>query len=428
MSEVLARKLDAPAGGAADWPRVRGMFRLSESWIHMANFVLGSTPEPVRAAIRRWSERIDANPLLVEDLLFGSGMENIGEQGTDTAEAPLGEVKRALAHYLGGRPSDLALVPNTTTGLALVYHGLRLRSDQELLTTSEEHYSHHESARRAAERAGAAVSYVDLFDDPAAADAQQMTERLRAAITPRTRAVGLTWVSSATGVKLPIPELAAVVAEANRGRADADRCLLIVDGTHGFGVEDADAAALGADFFVSTAAKWFLGPRGTGLVWGAAHAWPHLAPTIPSFEVSPDLYDAWARNHALPATRASFVSPGGFTAYEHTMALIETVALHERIGRANIADRIRELNAPLRHELAANHRIRLLTPLSPGLSGGIACFQHHTRTGQAVVDELAGRRIIAATSPYPRKSARLAAGIMNSPDDIEIVAAALRSV
>ncbi len=96
-----------------------------------------------------------------------------------------------------------------------------------------------------------------------------MVDRLRRAITPRTRAVGLTWVHSSTGLRLPIAALAEVVKAANAGRADADRCLLIVDGVHGFGCSDTDAASLGCDFFVAGTHKW---------IFGAARHRAHLGP------------------------------------------------------------------------------------------------------------------------------------------------------
>ena len=150
------------------------------------------------------------------------------------------------------------------------------------------------------------MRYVALYDKPANANAQQIAERLEQAITPRTRAVGVTWVHSSSGVKIPIDAIAAAVARANRGRADADRCLLIVDGVHGFANQDVDVARLGADFFATGTHKWLFAPRGTGFLWGQSDAWPHLRPTIPAFD--PDgleTWDAWKERAPLPATKAS---------------------------------------------------------------------------------------------------------------------------
>jgi aspartate aminotransferase-like enzyme len=47
----------------------------------------------------------------------------------------------------------------------------------------------------------------------------------------------MTWVHSG-GVKLPIGEIGAIVDRHNRNRSDAERIVYVVDGVHGFGVEN----------------------------------------------------------------------------------------------------------------------------------------------------------------------------------------------
>jgi selenocysteine lyase/cysteine desulfurase len=404
------------------WKRVRMEFDLAPDWIHLGSFYLVSHPRMVREAVERYRKALDANPLSIEELFDAAHAD----------DNPATRSKLALAGYLGGRREEIALTPNTTTGLALLYNGLRIRSDQEILTTEHDHYVHHESIRYAAERSGAGVRFVALHDFPdgaAQASVAEMVERLRRAISPKTRAVGLTWVHSATGLKLPIPELAEVVARANSGRADADRCLLIVDGVHGFGVENVDAAQLGADFFVASAHKWLFAPRGTGLIWGREEAWAEIRPTIPNFD--PDggqAFRAWIGRSALPPTRAAFVSPGGFTAYEHQFAIADALEFHRLLGRSRITSRIHKLNSRIRRGLANLPGVTLHTPAESSLSAGIVCFEVAGLAPRAVVAKLALRRIHATTSPYKRSFARLAAGIMNLEEEIDTAIAAVRDL
>ncbi|HZI63462.1 MAG TPA: aminotransferase class V-fold PLP-dependent enzyme [Thermoanaerobaculia bacterium] len=403
-------------GGEVDWRAVRAEFDLDPRWIHLSSFFLVSHPRPVREAIERWRFKIDRNPLDLEEMLFAPGHEH-----------PLEDSKAALAEYLGGRPEEIALTPNTTTGLALVYHGLALGRGDEILTTEHDHYSHHESIRLAAEKSGAAVRFVALHDGSARADESEMAARLRRAITPRTRAVGLTWVHSSTGLKLPIPALAEAVRDANRGRVEAERCVLVVDGVHGFGAAAEEAAGLGADFFVAGTHKWLFGPRGTGLIWARRDNWRRLRPTIPTFD-STVPYGAWMRRQPPPPTEASFVSPGGFVAYEHFFGLVEAVRFHHRLGRDRVAARIAELNGHLRRELARMPRVRLHTPLDPRLAAGIVCFEIEGLDPDAAVERLRARRILATSSPYAVSYVRLAAGIMNAPEEVEEALRAVRAV
>ena len=111
------------------------------------------------------------------------------------------QVQRAAASYIGGRPEEVALTDSTTQGLALIYQGLTLKPGDEILCTTHDHYVHHEAIRLAAEKSGASTDALALYDDPASASADAMVERLRRAIGPYTRVVGLTWVHSSSGAK-----------------------------------------------------------------------------------------------------------------------------------------------------------------------------------------------------------------------------------
>ena len=97
-----------------------------------------------------------------------------------------------------------------------------------------------------------------------------MAERIRKAIGPKTRAVGVTWVHSSSGLRLPIARIAETLAQVNRSRDEKDRVLLIVDGVHGIGVEDPKITALGCDAFAAGTHKWLFGPRGTATVLSKA--------------------------------------------------------------------------------------------------------------------------------------------------------------
>ena len=402
--------------GEVDWAAVRGEFDLDPRWIHLSSFFLVSHPRPVTEAIERVRRKLDRNPLWLEEALFVPG-----------AEHPLDGVKRALARYLGGRPQEIALTPNTTTGLALIYNGLKIKPGQEILTTTHDHYAHHESIRLAAEKTGATMREIALHDGAAAATETEMVERLRRAIRPRTRAVGLTWVHSSSGLKLPVPALAQVVERANRGRAAADRCLLVVDGVHGLGVADEAAAGLGADFFVAGTHKWLFGPRGTGLIWGRPGAWSEVRPTVPTFD-STEPFEAWSRRQPPPPTHAAHVSPGGFLAYEHAFGVAEAVRFHEMLGRSRVAQRIAALNGTFREELAKMARVRVRTPRDGRLAAGLVCFEIEGHTPEAVVHDLRERRILATSSPYAVSYARVAAGIMVSPEEVEETLRAIRAV
>jgi selenocysteine lyase/cysteine desulfurase len=405
--------------GSVDWRAVRGLFPLAPDKVHLSSFLFVSHPAPVAEAIEHFRRKLDADPTWIEHAAFEP----------DSDERPFTDVKKALAGYVGGLPEEICLTSNTTSALAMAYQGLRIRSDQEIVTTEHDHYSHHEAIRLAALRSGAAARRVSLYDGGANARVDDIVARISRAISPKTRAVGVTWVHSSTGVKLPIAAIAEAVAKANRGRAEADRCLLIVDGVHGFANQDVDAARLGCDFFAAGAHKWLFAPRGTGFLWGRKDLWPDVRPTIPTFDPDGlDAFAAWMERKAPVATRAANVSPGGFLAYEHVLAIPAAVELHRTIGRDRIAARIRELNGAFREGAAKVPGVTLHTPRDPELSAGISCYEVAGLQPEDVVRRLGAKGFRTTTSPYKVSYARVAAGIMNSPEEIDAVLREIRAL
>jgi len=400
-----------------DWSAVRDQFNLSREYIHLATFALASHPRPVREAIEKYRRALDENPFLVVDRGFW---------GPEAVNLPH-KVREAAADYAGGRPEEIALTGNTTMGLALVYSGLPLKPGQEVLTTAHDHFSHHESIRLATERAGASMRKISLFDSFDAISEDSIVSRIRSALRPSTRAIGITWVHSSSGLKLPVRHVANAIREVNASRDESDRIWLIVDGVHGFGVEDENVAELGCDFFVSGTHKWIFAPRGTGIIWAREKAWAKLRPIIPGFADAVET--AWMENRAPQGpTRATWVSPGGYHAFEHQWAMIEAFRFHQRIGRKRVAERIHALNEQCKEGLTKMRHVMLYTPRGSTLAAGLICFDVQGMQPKAVVKRLLQHKIVASTTPYRISYARLAPSLVNTPKEVDAALRAIRGM
>lgn len=402
----------------SDWAAVRRQFDVTGDYIHLGLFYIASHPRPVREAIEQHRRKLDANPFLtVEHGMFESPEENL----------PL-KACNAIAEYIGAKSDDVALTQNTTMGLTLLYQGLPLRAGDEILTTNHDHYVHHEAIRLATERSGATWRKIPLFDSYDAISADEMVDRIRRGIGPKTRVVGVTWVHSSSGLKLPIRRIADAVAEVNRGRGADDRVLLVVDGVHGIGVEDRNIVAMGADAFAAGTHKWIFGPRGTGFVWARPEVWATMRPLIPSFTAF-ELFQAWASEKAPQGpARANWFTPGGFQAFEHWWALPAAFAFHKEVGYERITSRIHALNGQMKEGLAKMAHVTLYTPRTEALSSGIVCFDVKGMEPGKVVQKLLERKIIASTTPYARPYARVAFGIQNTEDEVAKTIAAVRGL
>jgi isopenicillin-N epimerase len=381
------------------WANVRSQFRLRRDRVHLGAFLLASHPAPIRRAIERYRRALDADPV---GYLHGS------------SAAREAAVLRAAASYTGARAADIALTDSTTMGLALLYNGIHVRAGQELLTSTHDFFVTHDALQLKADRTGASLRKIRLYDDSAAASADTVVRRVVNAVTPRTRVVALTWVHSSTGVKLPIRRIADALRPLNRGRSGADRILLCVDGVHGFGIENVRLPALGCDFFAAGCHKWLFGPRGTGLVWGRPGAWRQVTHTIPSFTAT--------------GTPGSAMTPGGFHSFEHRWALDEAFRFHRRIGRARVAARTHALNTRFKRGAAAMRHVLLRTPRAASLSAGLVCFEVRGVPPQEVVDHLLERGVVATVTPYTPTFVRVAPSILNTPAEIDRALRALASL
>jgi selenocysteine lyase/cysteine desulfurase len=78
--------------------------------------------------------------------------------------------------------------------------------------------------------------------------------------------------------------------------------------------------------------------------------------------------------------------------------------------------------------MARMKHVTLHTPVAPELSAGIVCFEVAGLTPAHVVERLKTRRIVASTSPYAVTYARVAAGIMVSPEDVETTLREIRAL
>jgi isopenicillin-N epimerase len=378
-----------PITGAVDWPAVRSQFRLASGKIPFSLFLLASNPTPIRDRMARVAEQFDADPMLAYE---GDG---------DSAAA--------VSKYIGGDGGQTTLCWNTTTGLGLVWGSLKIRADQEIVLSGYDHMFHKSAVDNCCKRSGARRREVNFFAEPGKATADEITGKLKAAITPQTRAVGTTWGMSSCGVRMPLKAMAAVIAEANRGRAEADRCLFVVDGVHALGAVDEAPCEAGIDVFIAGLHKWLFGPRGTGVVWYKSSALQHF----------------WVQH---PTLGNGSHYPGGFHNFDCRWALPTTIAWHNNIGRENVAARITELSARLKDGLAGIRGMQLRTPRDPNMSAGITCFEISGVSNEAIVNGLRQRGMLASHATYAVPYARIGTACINTPEEVDKAIAAVRQI
>jgi selenocysteine lyase/cysteine desulfurase len=400
------------AKGLDTWEGVQASFALDRRKAQLSTFLLAPHPQSVREAIDEHRRLLDADTAVAIQ---------------DEEEQLEAEALQAAAAYLGVAAEEIALTGSTTMGLGLLYATLALEPGEEILTTEHDFFSTHEALRLRAEATGAKLRRVRLYEEPATASVDGVVSAVRDAVTPRTRAVALTWVHSSSGVKLPVRAIADALAkrDAELGKR---KTLLCVDAVHGFGVEPEALPELGCDFLVSGCHKWLFGPRGTGIVWGRAEAWAETSPTIPSF-IDRESFGAWLQGQApTEPTTASAFTPGGYQAFEHRWALADAFAFRQEIGRERAAERTHALAQRLGDGLAGVAGIVVQTPVAPELSSGLVCCEAHVPPDEAVHRLREEHGVVASQTPYAASYLRFGPSIANTEAEVDRAVEAVRQL
>ena len=365
----------------------------------MAGMLLATHPRQVQDAINRYRDELNHNPAAYVNESF----------------LPMnGEIREVAAKYMNAKPEEVANTDSTTMGTALVFAGLQIRNDQEIITHEYDYYSTHQSIEYLSSRTGVKVRKIPSYKKIHQVTKEEIVDKLINAIKPETRLVTATWVHSSTGLKVPVKEISSRLAEINASRDLNDRVIFFVDGVHGFGVEDTSVAELDCDFFAAGTHKWIFGPRGTGILWGHSRAHQDVKPIIPTFNQS----GGWGGT----------MSPGGFKAFEHEWALIEAFKFHEEIGKSKVKERLHAFARQLKEGLDNIDRITLITPMEESLSSGIVCFDVDGMQPVDVVRALREKNIEASDTPYSPTFARLTPGIYNTEEEMELVLKAVYEV
>ena len=162
------------------------------------------------------------------------------------------QVRARAAGLIAARPEEVALVPNTTTGISFVAEGYPWLEGDNVVTLANEFPSNQYPWMNLASRG------VETRRVPVEGGVPDLAG-LAAACDARTRIVSISWVGYATGWRIDVPQ----VAELCHRRG----ALLFLDAIQGLGVFPLDVHAAGVDFLAADGHKWMLGPEGAGVLF-----------------------------------------------------------------------------------------------------------------------------------------------------------------
>jgi isopenicillin-N epimerase len=267
VKSLEAQKIPAPPLPAASlydqseekyWEAVRKQFLIPDCDVYLNNGTVGSSPRPVVQAV-------------IDGFMETEKMEMPGSEDYPIwGYGPWNEFRDPLAEFVGANRDEIALVRNATEANSYIANGLELKAGDEVLISDQEHPSGEQPWNLRAKRYGIVVKKFALPLPPK--NPAEILNRINDAITPRTRIIFISHISSATGLVLPAKEICAL--------ARSKGILTALDGAHTPGMMKLDIHDLGCDMYTASPHKWLQAPKGSGFLFVREEVQPKLWNTI----------------------------------------------------------------------------------------------------------------------------------------------------
>lgn len=317
-------------------------------------------------------------------------------------------IKQAVAELINAQGhQEIAFVPNTSTGLALVANGLSWKPGDRVITSNVE-YPANRYPWENLQSLG--VDMVEVRQQP---DGRIRVNDVLEAIDERTRVVSLSHVQYASGFRIDLKPIADAVHQAGG--------YLCVDAIQSIGVLPMDVQAMGIDFLSADGHKWMLGPEGAGIFYCRAELVEQLHPAIVGWMNMIDAHDFGNyRFEFLPDARR--FEPGSWN-IPGILALGASIDLINQVGIPTIWQRVDALCQRLCQGLP-DKKYALFSPRdSESERSGIVTFTPPAgHEPQQIVNQLQQQNVIIAL-----REGRLRASphFYNTPEQMDQLLAAL---
>jgi isopenicillin-N epimerase len=221
---------------------LKSQFLLRKDITHLNFGAFGACPRPVLERCHQIQEEVEEDPThFVLEKLPGY----------------LKEARIALSYFLTCDPDDVVYVTNPSYGVNIVAKSLQLDHGDEVLATDLEYGACDRTWEYYCRQKGA-VYMRQKIRFPIESTEDFISQFLEG-ITPRTKLIFISHITSSTGLRLPVHEICRIAKE--KGLST------FIDGAHAPGQIEVNLANLDADFYTGACHKWMLAPKGSSFLY-----------------------------------------------------------------------------------------------------------------------------------------------------------------
>ena len=366
---------------------------LEPNVIHLNHGSFGPAPRPVLAARQKWMTALQRNPMD----FFMRKLEKVLET-----------VREKLATFVGARPSELAFVENATTGMNVVAQSFPLQPGDEVLLNDHEYGAVLRIWERACQRTGAKLVVASL-PCPVVSE-QQVVECLLEPVSPRTKLIVFSHITSPTAIVMPVDALCREARRLNLAVA--------IDGPHAPAVAALELNRWDCDYYTASCHKWLCAPFGSGFLYVHPRRQAEVQPLVTSWGRTPE--------GKTPCWQDEFDWHGTHDPSAQ-LSIADSLSFFEQVGFESFREQTHSLAAWGRRKLTQLTGLPPLTPDSRQWFGSMTAIELPPGPAQPLQQALKQQYNIEVPvfEWQNRRLLRLSCHLYNHPRDIETLVAAL---
>ena len=234
---------------------LREYFLIDRDVIFFNHGSFGACPRPVFESYQYWQLQLERNPV---------------NYFARRAPRLLEDARAALGQYLHTSIDNLVYVVNATFGTNVILRSLQLQPGDEVLTTDHEYGAVNNNWDFMSLKLG--FNYIHQHIPLPVTTDDEFVERLWKGVTPHTRVISLSHITSPTALIFPVEKVIKRAREAG--------IITVIDGAHAPGQISLNLDEIGADFYVGNMHKWACAPKGSAFLYARPEMHKALEPLV----------------------------------------------------------------------------------------------------------------------------------------------------
>jgi selenocysteine lyase/cysteine desulfurase len=312
-------------------------------------------------------------------------------------------LRRAAARLINASPEEIAIVKNTSEGIATVAIGFEWKSGDRVIAFREEFPANYYPWLRL-EKKGVKITWLSIY-----APIEKIVAEISGA-----KLLAISFVNYLSGFRVHLDALGKACHE--------NGCFFFVDAIQGMGAFPIDVESSNIDALAADGHKWMLASEGTGVLY-IRRKWLDAIEPVEFGWTNPANYaDYSSRDMTLRPDAGRYEC--GTLSTLGCFGLRASLEFLLEIGIENVAASVLERATQLETG-ALRKGYEVMVPRAPATGSGIVSLRHPNLDARLIVSKLKQQRILAA----PRQGwVRMSPHFYISAEDIDQVLEALPAV